>query len=122
MGDEMGTAELFTLDRVGAAGGAEAAVNGFSRVHPMITEEMLRIYEKFNGDIDGFARGSNRAERFAITSEDWHLIEEFLQNLSIIQADFATADFERRVHERIIECTENKSASERLMQLANAKR
>ena len=84
----------------------------------MITRENLRIYEKFGGDIDGFARGSKPSERESITDQDWHLIEEIRQSLSIVQSGLATADFEARVRARVIDVAQDKDVRERLFQLS----
>jgi len=84
----------------------------------MITLEKLRIYEKFGGDIDGFSR-SKLSE--SITDQDWHLIGELLQGLSIVQSGLASADFESRVRARTVEVAEDEDVCERLFQLSRLK-
>jgi hypothetical protein len=87
----------------------------------MITREKLRIYETSGGDTDGFARASNLSERLSITDEDWRLIEELRQGLSIVQSGLASADFEARVRARTVDVAQDEHVRERLFQLAKPK-
>jgi hypothetical protein len=87
----------------------------------MITPEKLRIYEKFRGDIDGFARGSKLSEREFITDQDWRLIDEILQSLSIVQSGFASADLEARARARTIEAAQDEDVRKRLFKLSEPK-
>jgi len=84
----------------------------------MITREKLRIYEKFAGDIDGFARGSKPSEREFMTDQDWRLIGELLQGLAIVQSGLASGDFEARVRTRAVELAQDEDVYARLFQLS----
>jgi hypothetical protein len=88
---------------------------------PMITQEKLRIYEKFNGDMDGFSRGSKPSEWDSITDQDWRLIDHLLQSLIIVQSGSASAEFEAQVRERMIDAAEDESVCERLLYLSEPK-
>lgn len=87
----------------------------------MITRDKLRIYEKFGGDIDGFARGSKTKERESIEDQDWRIIDEILQSLVIVQSGLASADFEARARASLIDATEDEQVCERLFQLSKPK-
>lgn len=87
----------------------------------MITQDKLRIFEKFGGDIDGFARGSTINERESITDRDWRFIEEILQSLLIVQSGAASADFEAQVRARTIDAAQDEQVYERLFQLSKPK-
>lgn len=87
----------------------------------MITQDKLRIYEKFGGDIDAFARGSTISERESITDRDWRLIEEIPQSLSIVQSGAASADFEAQVRAQTIDAAQDEQVRERLFQLSKPK-
>jgi len=87
---------------------------------PIITSEKLRIYERFHGDIDGFARGGKLGERLSITDEDWHLIDEILQSLVIVQAGRANPEFEASVRARLLGAAQDEQVFERLCQLAKS--
>jgi len=87
----------------------------------MITQEKLRIYEKFNGDIDGFARGSSLSERVSITDQDWSLIEELRQSLTIVQSGAASSEFEARVRAQLVDAVSDEGVQERLRYLSMPK-
>jgi hypothetical protein len=87
----------------------------------MITWEKLRIYEKFGGDADDFARRSKQSERLSITDEDWRVIEELRQSLSIVQSGLASADFEARVRAQTFDVAQDEHVRERLFQLSRPK-
>jgi len=84
----------------------------------MITAKKLRIYEKFNGDIDGFARGSTLDERDTIEDGDWFLIDKLLQALTIIQSGYATTEFAAEAHQRLAAVVRNEDAREILRELS----
>ena len=86
----------------------------------IITREKLRIYEKFGGDIDGFARGL-KSEQASITDQDWRLIDELLQGLLIVQSGLASADFEAQIYARTIAATEDDQVRDRMFQLSKKK-
>lgn len=87
----------------------------------MITREKLVIYEKFSGDIDGFSRGSSLSERKLITDLDWHLIDELVRGLSIVQAKLATVDFEESVRKRMLGEVQDELARAYLLRLCRPK-
>jgi len=87
----------------------------------MIAQDKLRIYEKFGGDIDGFARGSKVGERGSIADRDWRLIDEILQSLLIVQSGLANAAFEAQVRARALDAAEDEQVFERLFQLSKPK-
>jgi len=87
----------------------------------MITQDKLRIYEKFGGDIDDFQRRSKIDERESITGQDWRFIGEILQSLLIVQSGLASADFEAQVRVRAKDAAEDEQVFERLFQLSKPK-
>jgi hypothetical protein len=87
----------------------------------VITQDKLRIYGKFGGDIDGFARGSKISERESIADHDWRLIDEILQSLLIVQSGLASADFEAQARARTIAAAQDEQVCERLFQLSKPK-
>lgn len=84
----------------------------------MITQEKLETFEKFNGDIDGFSRGSRPSEQDSITDHEWNLIEELLQSLTIVQSGSASAEFEAQVRARMVDATQDETVRERLFHLS----
>lgn len=87
----------------------------------MISQEKLRIYERFKGDIDGFSRGSKASERDAITDADWRLIDELLQSLTIVRSGSASGEFEAQVRKRLVDAAQDENVREQLFRLSEPK-
>jgi hypothetical protein len=69
----------------------------------MLTEEKLKIYKRYQGDIDSWARGGSKNEKLAMNENDWHIIDDLVQDISLIVKGLASKDFEDRVKERLKE-------------------
>jgi hypothetical protein len=63
----------------------------------MITLEKLRVYQEFDGDIDGWARASKGRAAPCMSDADWYLINELLTGLTIIETGLASSSFVREV-------------------------
>ena len=68
----------------------------------MLTLEKLKIYRRFGGDIDGWARASSPGETSGMTDEDWSLIDELRQGMSIVSSGQASEDFAKSVERRLL--------------------
>lgn len=80
----------------------------------MLTSRHLDIYESFAGDLDAWVRAGNDAE---MSADEWRLIEEFLQGLSLIHADAASPAFAARLSVRLNAETEGERVIARLRAL-----
>jgi len=87
----------------------------------MITSDKVRIYEKYDGDIDGFARSSKISELDILTDQDWRFIDEILQRLLIIQSGLGSTDFEEQARAMLMEAVHDENVRERLFQLSKPK-
>jgi hypothetical protein len=56
-----------------------------------LTLDKVETYRRFGGDIDGFAR-SRIDDASGITDEDWHVIDELLQALFLVQSGQAAPE------------------------------
>jgi hypothetical protein len=57
----------------------------------MVTKNKILIFQSFNGDIDEWAmRNSNS---FAMSDQDWYLIDSLLQDLHFVNTGAASQDF-----------------------------
>jgi len=66
----------------------------------MLTLDKVKMYRRFDGDIDGFAR-SSVDDSSGITDEDWHVIDELRQALFLVQSGQATPEFAASVEQRL---------------------
>lgn len=64
--------------------------SGLPRSLAMITNEKLTVYQRFGGDIDGWARVATPIEKALMTDEDWADISEVLLRLAIVKSGQAT--------------------------------
>ena len=51
----------------------------------MLTLDKLKMYRRFDGDIDGYSR-SRVDDQSGITDEEWHAIDELRQALFLVQS------------------------------------
>jgi len=76
----------------------------------MLTVDKLRIYEQFDGDIDGWARASRGQTTTGMTDEDWYLIDELLMGLATVRTGAASPSYARQVEKRLLACTSDQVA------------
>ncbi len=67
----------------------------------MITINKLKIYQRYNGDVDGWARVGSKEEKSIMSDEDWFLIEGFIQDLNLIKKGLASDTFMNSINERL---------------------
>jgi hypothetical protein len=84
----------------------------------MLTLEKLNTYQRFGGDIDGYARSHGRGDTSGITDEDWSLIEELRGALFIIASGKASPEFAAVIERRMQEAAADQGARDRLRELA----
>ncbi len=87
----------------------------------MITLDKLRIYEKFGGDYDGFARASRSGQLGSMSNQDWQLIDELLRCLWMVQSGLASDAFEAQTRAKALEAAEDEQVLERFFQLSKPK-
>ena len=67
----------------------------------MITKSKILIYQKFNGDIDGWARCASKKEQSEMNDEDWYLIEELINEISNLKNNNPAVSFTDQVNEKL---------------------
>ncbi len=88
----------------------------------MLTVEKLKIYEKFGGDIDGWARMSRGRDPSGMTDADWYLIDELLTGLAVAAAGSASSSFSQHVEARMHASTADGAARDALRAIATRQR
>jgi len=48
----------------------------------MTITEMLKIYEKYKGNIDAFAKFSSKSDKNTISEDDWDSIDRLIQEVT----------------------------------------
>ena len=85
----------------------------------MLTIAKLTTYAKFNGDIDGWARGADSDDAACLTDADWYLIDELLTNLATVAGGRASAAFAANFERRLRACTADEPTRDALRALAS---
>ena len=85
----------------------------------MLTIAKLTTYAKFNGDIDGWARGADSDDAARLTGSDWYLIDELLTNLATVASERDSAAFAANFKQRLRACTADEPTRDALRALAS---
>ena len=75
----------------------------------MITVEHLRIYHRYNKDIDSFARSGSNHKNQTMTDDIWFLIENFESDIEVIKKGLASKEYETRIMRKLEEMTDIES-------------
>ena len=69
----------------------------------MITEKKINLYNKYGGDIDGWARNNSKKELSIMSDDDWFLIDGFIQDLTLVKNGLASLEFSNSLNNRLKE-------------------
>lgn len=78
----------------------------------MITIDKIKIYKRFNGDIDGWVRVGTKEEKSIMNNNDWFLIEGFIQDINLVKKGLASDTFMNSINERLKENCDSKETIE----------
>lgn len=67
----------------------------------MITSVKLKIYNKYSGNIDGWARVGKKSELSKMNDDDWILIDELLQSLALVDQGLASESLKAKTIEKL---------------------
>ena len=73
----------------------------------MITIKKIKIFQKYNGDIDHFARIGSHKDKQEITDKDWYLLNSLLQDIEIVEKGLSSDDFKKRLEIQLKENFDN---------------
>lgn len=83
----------------------------------MITEELINMFKKYDGNIDNWARNSSKKEKLIITDDDWYLLDSLLQDLLLVKKGLTSTDFNSRLNINIVKSCKNKNTISKLKKL-----
>lgn len=63
----------------------------------MLRLEHLKIFYRYNGDIDSWARSGSKKENEIMTDEYWSMINNFQQDLELIRKGITSKEFEMKI-------------------------
>ena len=80
----------------------------------MLTLEKLKIYDRYEGDIDGWTRTRKNNDKSAMTDDDWFLIDELRQGLSLVSSGRVSAEFAASVESKLFSSTDSETTRQKL--------
>lgn len=85
----------------------------------MISIDKIKIFQKYQGDIDYWARSSNKKEKLIISDNDWFLIDTLIQDMLLVKKGLSTKEFEANLDHRLKESCYNHEAIDHLKGYVN---
>jgi hypothetical protein len=83
----------------------------------VITEEKLRIFQRYGGDVDGWVRVGDETEHRIMSDADWSHTEQLRHRLWLQQHHSASSEFVEQTEQLIAERVPDESAVKLLRQL-----
>ncbi len=87
----------------------------------MITENKLKLYAKYNGDIDEWARNNSKKELSIMSDDDWFLINGFIQDLTLVENGLASLGFRNSLNDRLKESCDTEKTIDKIINIATNK-
>jgi len=88
----------------------------------MLTVTKLQTYEKFDGSIDGWALSAMHDDQSNMIDDDWYVISDLIQGLSIVANGFASPAFAQQVESKLVASTADDATRDLLRTLADRRR
>ena len=85
----------------------------------MLTLAKIQTYERFRGDIDGFARAQGSGDTSGITEDDWSLIARLRQSLYLVASRQTADSFRVQTEHELQTGTADEPTREALRRLAS---
>jgi len=78
----------------------------------MITLEKLKIFSRYNGDVDMWVRAGKFSEKKIMVSDDWYLIDNFIQQIGLVNKSLTSEKFKSDLNKRLMENCDSVDAIE----------
>ncbi|WP_126244402.1 hypothetical protein [Chitinophaga rhizosphaerae] len=82
----------------------------------MLTPEKIEIFKKYKGYYDGYYI-QNKGKEEVISSDDWFLLSNLMQDICLIRKGLASKSFEKKVMDELIKYCINKTTYDLVFQL-----
>ncbi|MCM1567348.1 MAG: hypothetical protein NC238_15690 [Dehalobacter sp.] len=67
----------------------------------MITATKFKIFEKYNGDGDGFVRTGTKSEKECLDYNDWLIIDSMIQDLQLVKNGLSSKTLENKINQKL---------------------
>lgn len=85
----------------------------------MVTENKIKVYKRYDGDIDVWARSGSKKEKSIMTDEDWYVIDGLIQDLSMVEKGLASSDFNENLNVKLKKICDSDSTVNQLQKLVS---
>ena len=86
----------------------------------MITQRKLEIYNSFHGDVDTWCRMTMGTDSsFEMEREDWYLIDNLLEGLSLIKKGIVSKEYEEKIRKDLNNNCDSDETIRQLEKLVN---
>ncbi|WP_298613390.1 hypothetical protein [uncultured Odoribacter sp.] len=86
----------------------------------MITQKKLEIYNSFHGDVDTWCRMTMGTDSsYEMKREDWYLIENLLQELSLMKKGVVSKEYEIKIRKELKDNCDSDETIRQLVKLVN---
>lgn len=85
----------------------------------MITADKLKLFERYSGDVDAWARSGSKKEQLIMMDNDWYLIDDMIQDLNLIKKGLASADFQDKLKLKLNTNCDNEETIKKLESIAH---
>ena len=85
----------------------------------MITIEKLKEYEEYRGYYDGFYIQKVKNNTNITSDEEWHLLDELLQDLKLSKKGLVSKEFSERLEQRLVDTLDSQESIDYIQKLVN---
>ena len=86
----------------------------------MININKIGIYNKYQGDIDAWARLGNSDEKLEINDSDWSEIDDLLQDIQLSKSGNISIDYQKKILDKISKLRRDEESLRYFTQLRTA--
>ncbi|MBX3265413.1 MAG: hypothetical protein KF831_01780 [Acidobacteria bacterium] len=86
----------------------------------MITQEKLKLFVHYRGDLDMWSRTGKEHERNFMASSDWHLIDLLLQDANVIARGLGSKERTELAWERLRQNCESEQVIEEIFRVSES--
>lgn len=83
----------------------------------MITQRKLKIFQEYSGDLDAL-RHANSADKDAITSHDWFVIGNLIQDIKLVNRGLAASSYAAKAEEELKNACDDETTVSALRKMA----
>ncbi len=69
----------------------------------MITQDKIKIYKRYSGDVDSWARSGSKKEKLVMNDDDWYIIDGLIQDFSLVKKGLTSLTFSNDLNNRLKE-------------------